>query len=561
MRDFGTLSNLKRTLLRNRFVSFFRESKFKAAVVGVFGLLFWAGLFGLFWGGLKFLNQFPVVQDPLVQVVMNLLFLSLVLMLTFSNGIIAYVSLFDSDETRFMVAAPLSRGSIYLYKLTETIAFSSWAFLFLATPLVVAYGLFSGSPLTYYLLSPLSIGFLILLPAAAGSIGALLIARFTPSRKGLILVLLLVVGLAILGTGVWMLFSMSPPEGQFDQEWLSGVLSNLQFARHPLLPSRWAAESMILFGRGNVTGGLFYSGILLANGLMGIMGGYYVCELLLTDAWMKTRDHGGGRERKGGRFLNSFSRYVTWPFPDEISLYMRKDLLSFLRDPAQWSQMLIFFGLLGVYFFNLRSLNYHVREEWWRLIISFLNLGATGLTLASFTSRFIYPQFSLEGRRFWVVGMAPIPRRTLVVAKFVFSTVFTAVISIPLILLSVYMLNLRGVYMLLKIGSVFAMCLGLSGLAVGIGAMYPDMTRDDPSKIVSGFGGTLNLVMSLLFVLLMLVIGGVPVYMQKMGEAAGGSGITAGMASFFLVLGLVVLFLFTVLPLYLGVRAARRIEV
>jgi ABC-2 type transport system permease protein len=40
----------------------------------------------------------------------------------------------------------------------------------------------------------------------------------------------------------------------------------------------------------------------------------------------------------------------------------------------------------------------------------------------------------------------------------------------------------------------------LSGLAVGLGALFPNFKEDNPSKIVSGFGGTLCLVASFLYI-------------------------------------------------------------
>ena len=34
-------------------------------------------------------------------------------------------------------------------------------------------------------------------------------------------------------------------------------------------------------------------------------------------------------------------------------------------------------------------------------------IAVTGANLATLTTRFVYPQFSLEGKRLWIVGMAP----------------------------------------------------------------------------------------------------------------------------------------------------------
>jgi len=43
------------------------------------------------------------------------------------------------------------------------------------------------------------------------------------------------------------------------------------------------------------------------------------------------------------------------------------------------------------------------------------------------------------------------------------------------------------------------MSASLSGLAVGLGALFPDFKEENPSKIVSSFGGTLCLVISFIY--------------------------------------------------------------
>ncbi len=564
MGEVRLLSRLKQSLVRNRFLSGFRGSRFREVVILGSALIFWIGLFLLFYQGFTFLARFEAFEEQVVRVVMNLLFLSLVLMLCFSNGIIAYVSLFQSDETTFLMSSPLQPGSIYLYKLTETLTFSSWAFLFLAAPLIIAYGVTAGetgAPLYYYPLTGLLILSLIFIPAAVGSVVALLLARWGPSKRSSIILLFVTVGTIILAVGGGLLYSLAPAGGDYTREWLSSILDQLSFAHHPLLPSAWAASGMILFGRGELAEGGFYLLLLLSNGLMGILGAFYVSEWVFAGAWRRSRSGSGERNVRGGHVRDFILHAICRLFPGYARTLLRKDVLSFLRDPAQWMQFLIFFGLLGIYFFNLRELNMQMEEEWWRLIISFLNLGATGLTLASFTSRFIYPQISLEGRRFWIVGMAPVERRSLIQSKFFYSLFFTTIVSVPLVALSVYMLRLTGTYIVLEIAVISGICIGLSALAVGLGTMYPDFSSDDPSKIVSGFGGTLNLVLSLTYVMLLLIIGAIPVYVETLyGAGVLGLGYWELFGRFF-ALGIAVVTLFTVIPLLLGIRSFERIEI
>ena len=52
----------------------------------------------------------------------------------------------------------------------------------------------------------------------------------------------------------------------------------------------------------------------------------------------------------------------------------------------------------------------------------------------------------------------------------------------------------------LQIAACMGICVGLSGLAVGLGARFPMLGQRNPARIASGFGGTFNLIASMLFV-------------------------------------------------------------
>ncbi|HEX68048.1 MAG TPA: hypothetical protein ENG13_03170, partial [bacterium] len=55
--------------------------------------------------------------------------------------------------------------------------------------------------------------------------------------------------------------------------------------------------------------------------------------------------------------------------------------------------------------------------------------------------------------------------------------------------------------------------LGVSALSVGLGAAYPDFSTDNPAKIVSSFGGTLNFVLSFIFILFLVSLNSIPFYL------------------------------------------------
>ena len=57
----------------------------------------------------------------------------------------------------------------------------------------------------------------------------------------------------------------------------------------------------------------------------------------------------------------------------------------------------------------------------WVNMVSFLNLSVVGLLLSTFTTRFVFPMISLEGRRFWILGLLPVRRTTILWSKFFFA--------------------------------------------------------------------------------------------------------------------------------------------
>lgn len=250
-----------------------------------------------------------------------------------------------------------------------------------------------------------------------------------------------------------------------------------------------------------------------------------------------------------------------------LRLLLVKDLRIFRRDISQWSQFLIFFGLLGLYFVNLRSFNYH---NTYASMIGFLNLAVVGLILSTFTTRFVYPMISLEGRRFWILGLLPVDRDQIVWSKFLFSFVGGVVPCSVLVFLSDCMLGLPWRLIAIHEFCCLLLCAGLSGIAVGLGARMPDLRESSPSKISSGFGGTLCLVLSSLFIMLVVVVAAMPTHLFLLSRTLGptlmaADGLLAsaggpwGTALSMVVVALAGLAA-TVIPMRLGLRAFRDLE-
>jgi ABC-2 type transport system permease protein len=252
--------------------------------------------------------------------------------------------------------------------------------------------------------------------------------------------------------------------------------------------------------------------------------------------------------------------------PMQLRLLVVKDLRLFRRDPVQWSQFLIFIALLALYFINARRLSFDVAYSGWVNMLSFLNLAIVGLLLSTFTTRFVYPMISLEGRRFWILGLLPIRRETIIWGKYLFSTFGSFVPCLLLILLSDAMLGVDRLVVLVHILACVLLSSGLSGLAVGMGARMPNLRHDSPSRIAAGFGGTLTLVFSTIYILGIVLSLALPChfYLSTAENPVHHRFFGPGEFHFWLAASLGVSvtlgLLATFVPLWIGVRAFRKFE-
>jgi ABC-2 type transport system permease protein len=196
----------------------------------------------------------------------------------------------------------------------------------------------------------------------------------------------------------------------FDQ-----LLRHTRLSLHPFLPSAWVAKSMLAWGEGLATQELIlFSGAVEQRAFQDCSsapkwpGGFFIAAGLSRSARERALSAGSGgekrRERRRSRFERGLARCL--PLSSGTTALVLKDLRLFWRDPTQWIQFMIFFGLLCIYVLNLRNVAFNFASEFWETMISYLNLAASSLTLSTLTTRFVFPQFSLEGRRIWILGLA-----------------------------------------------------------------------------------------------------------------------------------------------------------
>ncbi|MBU1061123.1 MAG: hypothetical protein KJ952_00160, partial [Candidatus Omnitrophica bacterium] len=291
---------------------------------------------------------------------------------------------------------------------------------------------------------------------------------------------------------------------------LNKILPDFRMSYSPFLPSYWMVKGILSSSRGLFQASFFYFLLLLSSAL-------FFTEILMRfasrsylNAWVEMRSRTKEKLFILHKGIIEKLRPIFGIFGRDICGLVTKDMKLFFRDVSQWSQFLIFFGLLGIYFLNIRNFSYNLLAPFWRNICAFLNLTATLLTLGSLSTRFVFPQISLEGNKFWIIGLSPVGFKKVLYQKFWTSVVVSLFITESLIIVSHRMLGITGLMMYASLWAVFITNFALVGLSVGLGASFPDFKSENPARIVSGFGGTLTLMLSIGFILITGVLIMIP---------------------------------------------------
>ena len=509
MSELGIMLRARARAWRNAIRGLRTESKLKIGFIVLFVIGLWIALFEAFREAFEFVGNAPGFEALLVGIVFSMFFLSLLVMLTFSNAVLLYTSLYRSGEVEFLLSLPVSEESIFLYKYIETVVYSSWAFLYMGVPVILAFGHNRGVPWYFYPMALVMYMTFVAIPAALGSLFAMLLVRFVPRTRFKVLLGGAVTVFFVLVLVLLKYFS-GLPKYSFGLSELARLTGKLSFSQSDFLPSYWLSKGVLNLARAQPAQAVFYFLVILSNSLFLTSLAQAASGRIFWVGFSRSRSSSSRRVRGRGKVLAWLIDKALFFLPGEIRLFIAKDIKTFLRDTTQWGQVLIFFGVLAIYIGNIPSLGYKLKVDEARSSIALLNLAATCLVLSTFTGRFIFPLLSLEGKKFWVLGLAPVARKQILYGKFYFTFIGSLVISEGLIGLSDFMLDFPLSMWIGHAVLALAICAGLAAISVGLGARYPNLKEDNPAKIVAGFGGTLNLIVSILYIGLMVTMIGVP---------------------------------------------------
>lgn len=532
-----------------RFVAFF-----------VLGLLVWLGIGG---AALWFCTKVVAIEPIGVVMLRRLLGLVLLFVLSIlgvSNLIAAFSTFFLADDLPALVARPVPPYSLYAARWLENAVYASWMTVLFSAPFFVAVGISMRGPPAYFATLALVLPVLATVPTSLAVTFALVLGRLLSAQRTRQILMVLA---TIVFTILFVLFRRLEPErfvNPDERAPLLEVLGRIQGGEAPWLPSTWAADALWR----HVSPVAESSGhpalvLVTAAAALFFVGGWTFRALFAT-AFSRAQEgvaRTGAHERAGrGRSLERLVTAATARHGrgDPRAALARKDVRVFVRDTAQWTQMLLIGALVAIYVVNFS----YIRTAGESGIISatglhFINLSLGGFVAVAICVRFAFPAISLEGRAFWIVLRSPNRMIDLLRGKWWSLGVPLCTLAVVLVTVTSMWLGSGAVLTVIAALTIIPLVVGLSGLALGLGARFPRFKIDNAAKIATGFGGIVYMLSGLTILVIDVLLAVAPTLLVQRWIEHGWLPTPARMA-----LSGVAAVLAVLLPIGAGAIAVRR---
>lgn len=499
--------------LRNALFRGERRTLYLGLILG--GGLFWLGLLGLMLWGADYAWSFAGVGPLLMRKLLDMLLSSLFVLLTFSNVIAALSVFYLSDDLELTLSLPVSRPTFHHARAADTLVQSSWMMLLFGVPVFLAYGIVAGAGPSFFLLTLVAVGALLVMASNVGVALATVLVNVYPARRTRELMVLLG---AIMLVSLFVLLRTLRPERLVDAqnfESLAAYLAELQLPSPVLFPPRWASEVMGAALTGSPTPWVEL-GLLLTGALASLALARW------TTAWGYDGGWARAQEARAARFYRSpiFDRVVR-VLPPTWRPIAAKELRVLVRDPAQWSQIFLLAGLCAIYLVSVWFLpTGSFRGQVGQVLrdgLAFLNLGMGGFVMSAIAGRFQFTALSREGKSWWVLRGAPVVPETVLRAKAAFGLVPMVVVGEVLVVGTGIVLQARWEVVVAESILTVLLAFGISGIATAMGAIWPDFSAENAARGASSPAAVFFMVVAQGLVALVLALFVVATYLLVKG--------------------------------------------
>ncbi|HEY9230274.1 MAG TPA: hypothetical protein VIP11_26720 [Gemmatimonadaceae bacterium] len=478
--------------------------------LGLFGLGFWAFIFTILYRLLRFFRDQPEIGPLLAGKLLGLILVGFFSILLLSNIITALSSFFLARDLDLLVSGPVDWLNFYIAKSIETLVNSSWMVVLMAVPMFTAYGVvYRGGPLFPLIVVATFLPFLIV-PTVIGSALTLLLVNIFPARRTRDILSVIAV---LAAGGIVVLFRLVRPERLARPEGFRSLVDFITILKgptSPMMPSEWVQHAVMTWVKGSFDPLPYY--LLWSTAGAAFVLGATLHRWLYRTGFSKAQESGGHLVRN--RSISNAVRSVLSPLSVIKRELVLKELRVFFRDTTQWSQLILLGVLVLVYVANIKFLPLRGDGITFFLVnvVPFLNLVLAGFVLASVAARFIFPGVSLEGRTLWLLRSSPMSMRELLWSKFWVGTIPLLTLAVAIIGVTDYLLQVTDFMMIVSVLTITLMTMGIAGMAIGFGTVFPQFETENAAQIPTSFGGLVFMMSSVALIGIVITLEARPVY-------------------------------------------------
>jgi ABC-2 type transport system permease protein len=481
----------RRVLARRRLVSELAQGHARALGIVAIGVVIAVAVFLGAYGGAAYVVWRGAPE--VVRTAMSFVLLGLSGALVLSSLGHAANSFFSAQDLWFWDSTPVPPWARFVDRSIDTAIHALPMTLLLGGTAMV--GLCTGagygfSALLRALLAVLLVG---LIPLSFGIVLAHVGGSLLPAGK-LRRASLLVLGVAVAALLVW--FRRARVEKALTQEGAAELLANArayQDLGSSMLPWSFGSSFVVDGNAGSFAGLLAWTALCL--------GAAMLAHRLLS---RRARDLAVDESPIGllhGSLRDRLLEIAVRPVSVRLRPVVQKDLLAFLRDPAQWGQVVLLLGVGALYLVNADALRQGFAQmpEIGAAILPAMHAGLVAFIASGLAVRFAFPQVGLEGPAVWIVDGSPLPPRALLTAKWIASMPVVVVYPTAVGIVGGHVLDLELTLWLATTVLCAAVSLGVAAFGVGRGAEKPLFDAASLSELAMGPGAISTMVWSVSF--------------------------------------------------------------
>ncbi len=538
-----SLLNIKYTAFKQTLKT---GSKGSYVFLGLLGLLLVSAEVIGTWKALTFLSGFGDIGTNVFARILEIGLITLTSGVTFSATTTAIQTLYLSDDLNFLLTQPLSTARVFSLKVFETFLNTALVPLFLILPLLLTVGAFFHAPAWAFLLMVVAAILTFAAPVGLGALLAVFLMRVAP--VGRVREVSTALGVVISAGLVYVIRALRPEvivQKMQDPTQFEALLKQMGGPSNSFLPPVWASQVIWNAAHGVLVWPLLplvlLTVILLTSATILATKAY-------QEGWARALDSSTPKLDPTAKTASPLERLFVKRGLGGLLAF--KDLKVTLRDPTQWSQLLVVVALAGVYLVSVKAVPIPIPQ--FKGILGYIQLAFQGFIVSGVAVRLAFPAVSTEARSYWMLRTAPISPKQIVLSKFWGVLPVTMMLGLIMGILSARGMDLGPTLVVLSILVNISNAFVITALGVGLGAAAPKFNADNPAEIGVSAGGLAFMGLSTVYSVLCLLLLARPAAASVLrpDQFPGLSSLT----TFAGIIGLIALVLATIFGTWLSLR-------